>query len=58
MVPDAVYTDILIDDINTVAGRDGGDRAFRFTGTAIGAFVGNTVWHLFPRLGVLKVFDK
>jgi hypothetical protein len=35
-----------IDNINVVTGSDGGDRAFRFASTAVGAFFGDIQCHM------------
>jgi hypothetical protein len=45
VIADTIHTYILVYHIDTIARGDGADRAFRFAGSAVGAFIGNTVCH-------------
>jgi hypothetical protein len=56
MIPDAVDADILVYDIETVAGGDCVDRTFWFTGTAVGALIGDTMCHFFSRFVMVRAF--
>ena len=45
MVAYAVAADAFVYNIEVVTRSDSRNRTFRFTGSAVGAFIGNTVCH-------------